>query len=185
VRNTAIMIVLAVLAAATWLATWRAQDSSPPVESSADAGPLGYYARGARLHRTDEAGRFVTSVLAERLDELPGDERLQLTGVNVEHRPGGDTAWSLSASTAKYSRDGSRVDLLGDVAVRSSRADGSMPVTILTDQLLFSPDTSIAESTVAVEIHVGDWQLRGVGLRAHLKEDTLKLESQVHGTLAP
>jgi LPS export ABC transporter protein LptC len=186
VRDSAVLIVLAILAAATWLlVTWQSQESSPAVESAAEAGPLGYYARGARLHRTDDEGRFVTHVFAERLDELPGEEQLQLTGVNVEYRPADDTAWTLSAATARYSRDGSQVDLAGDVAVRSSPADGSRPVTILANQLVFSPDTSTAESSEAVEIHVGDWQLRGVGLRALLKEDSLKLESEVHGTLVP
>jgi LPS export ABC transporter protein LptC len=185
VRNTAVMVVLAVLAAATWLATWQGQGSSPGLEGAAEAGPFGYYARGARLYRTDDEGRFVTHVFAERLDELPGEEQLQLTGVSVEYRPADDTAWTLSAATAKYSRDGSRVDLAGEVAVRSSPADGSRPVTILTDKLLFSPDTSTAESSEAVEIHVGDWQLQGVGLRALLKEDSLKLESEVHGTFVP
>lgn len=180
------MIVLAALAAATtWLATWQGQESSAAVASGAESGPLGYYARGARLSRTDDEGRFVTHVFAERLDELPGEERLQLTGVSVEYRPADDTAWSLSAATAKYARDGSQLDLLGGVALRNAPTDGSRPVTILTSRLLFSPDTSTAESNEAVEIRVGDWQLQGVGLRAHLKEDTLQLESQVHGTLAP
>jgi lipopolysaccharide export system protein LptC len=49
--------------------------------------------------------------------------------------------------------------------------------------LVFSPDTSKAESDEAVQIHVGDWQLDAIGLRADLKEHTLALESVEHGTL--
>jgi LPS export ABC transporter protein LptC len=109
---------------------------------------------------------------------------LQLTGVNVEYRPADDTAWSLSAATGRYARDGSRLDLAGEVEVRSAPTDGSTPLTITTQQLLFSPDTSTVEADEAVEIRVGDWQLHGVGLRADLKEDTLELESLLHGTLA-
>ncbi len=179
------MIVLAILAAATWLLTWQRQNDAPPAEPIADAEVLGYYARGARLSHTDEQGRLTTRIFAERLDELPGDERLQLTGVQVDYRPADETAWSLSAASAQYARRSAELDLRGDVEVRTAPSDGSAPVTITTESLLFSPDTSSAETDEAVEIHVGDWQLRAVGLRTHLKEHTLELESQVHGTLAP
>jgi LPS export ABC transporter protein LptC len=77
------------------------------------------------------------------------------------------------------------LDLVGNVEVRSSPTDGSEPLTIATEKLRFSPDTSSAESDGPVEIHVGDWQLTTIGLRTHLKGDTLELESQVHGTFAP
>lgn len=63
--------------------------------------------------------------------------------------------------------------------------DGSHPMTIITDELLFSPDTSSVESDEKVEIRVGDLHLRGVGLRSDLKGGTLKLESDVHGTIVP
>lgn len=184
-RNTVVTIVLAILAAATSLVAWRGEDTAPPVASIAEAKPLGYYARGARLYRTDEEGRFSYHVFAERLDEVPGEEQLHLTGVTAEFRPADETAWSLTAASARYARDGSQLELTGNVEVRSSPADGSKPVTIAASRLLFSPDTSSAESDGAVTVRVGDWQLEAVGLRADLKEDTLQLESEVHGTLAP
>jgi LPS export ABC transporter protein LptC len=179
------MVVLAILAAATWVATWQRDDQAPPVDQIADAEPLGYYARGARLSGTDEQGRLTYRIFAERLDELPGDERLQLTGVNVEYQPSDDAEWTLSAATAKYARDGSTVDLLGNVEMRSMPSDGSRPVRLVTDQLLFSPDTSSAETDESVEIRVGDLQLKGVGFRSDLKGGTLKLESDVYGTFVP
>lgn len=185
VRNTVVMIVLAILAAATWVATWQRQDASQPVDRVVEAEPLGVYTRGARLSGTDEQGRLTYRIFADRLDEIPGDERLQLTGVNVDYQPSGDTAWVLSAASAKYARDGSQLDLLGNVEVRTSPADGSKALTIVTEQLLFSPDTSSVESDESVEIRVGDWQLRAVGLRTYLKGDTLELESQVHAKLLP
>lgn len=179
------MVVLAILAAATWVATWERQDATPPVERVEPAGPLGYYARGARLSGTDEQGRLTYRIFAERLDEVPGEERLQLTGVNVDYQPADETAWTLTAASAKYAWNGSQLDLNGDVEARSMPADGSRPLTITTEKLLFSPDTSSAESDEEVEIRVGDWQLRAVGLRADLKGPTLALESLVHGTILP
>jgi LPS export ABC transporter protein LptC len=177
------MLVLAILAAATWIATWQGEDSAPPVDRTSESEPLGYYARGARLTLTDEQGRPAYRIFAERLDELPGDDRLQLTGVNVDYQPANATPWTLTAATAKYARDGSHLDLKGQVEVRSSPTDGSRSVEFITEALRFSPDTSEAESDEAVQIRVGDWQLDAIGLRADLKGHTLALESVQHGTL--
>ena len=176
------MLVLAIVAAATWILTWPREDTSAPVGRAA-AEPLGYYARGARLTGTDEQGRPTYRIFADRLDELPGEDRLELTGVNVDYRPADATPWTLTAATAKYARDGSRLDLKGDVEAMSSPTDGSRPVRFATERLLLSPDTSRAESDEAVQIRVGDWQLAGIGLRVDLKERTLALESVEHGTL--
>jgi len=124
-------------------------------------------------------------ILADRLDELPGEDRLRLEGVKVEYGPADETAWAISAASAITPKDGSLLDLAGDVELRSSPADGSHPLTILTQALRFSPDTSSVESDEAVQFRVGDWQLDAVGLRTDLKGDTLELESQVHGKFAP
>ena len=184
-RNTIVMVVLAILAAVTWIATWQREDAAPPVERVTDSEPLGYYARGARLSGTDEQGRVTYRIFAERLDELPGEERLALTGVNVDYQPVDQTPWTLTAASAKYAWNDSQLDLNGNVEARSMPADGSRPWTITTEKLRFSPDTSSAESDEDVEIRVGDWQLSAVGLRADLKGDTLALESVVHGTILP
>jgi len=184
VRNTVVMIVLAILAAATWLVTLQRQDAEPLVESGGEREPLGYYARGARVSGTDDEGRLTYRILAERLDELPGEELLQLTGVTIDYWPGNDGApWALSAASAMFARDGSELELNGRVEVSSTPSDGSKPVRIETEKLRFLPDTSRVESDAAVKIRVGDWQLGGVGLHTYLKEHTLKLESDVHGTL--
>ena len=180
-RNTVVMIVLAILAAAMWLLSLQRQEAEPVVDSGEDSEPLGYYARGARVSGTDEEGRLTYRIFAERLDELPGEELLQLTGVTVDYWPGGDDApWALSAASAKYARDGSELELSGDIELSTTPSNGSQPVKIGTEKLLFLPDMASANTDAPVEIRVGDLQLRAVGLRADLKEHTLKLESQVH-----
>jgi len=184
VRNTVIMIVLGVLAAATWIATWQRQEASPPTEPAVDTRPLGFYARGAEFLGTDEQGRVTYRVRAERLDELPEQGLLQLQGVAVDYQPADETAWAISAATASRLKSSSQLDLAGSVEVRSSPTDGSEPLTIATEQLRFSPDTSSVESDEPVRVRVGDWQLDAIGLRTHLKGDTLELESQVHGTFS-
>jgi LPS export ABC transporter protein LptC len=184
VRNTVVMLVLAILAAATWVATWDRQDSGPPAAPTT-ARPLGYYAHGARILVTDAQGRVTARVRADRLDELPDEQLLRLEGISVEYEPADETAWSISAASASAPKDGSLLDLSGDVQVRSMPTDGATQQTITTQALRFWPNTSNVESEAPVEIHIGDWRFHTVGLRMDLKGDTLRLESQVHGTFAP
>ena len=184
-RNTVVMIVLAILAAATWIWTWSPQDQITPAERNENLGPLAYHVRGARLLGTDEQGRVTVTIRAERLDEVPDEDRLRLEGVAIDYAPKDETAWAISAARASTPKDGSLVELSGDVEVRSMPTDGSRPQTILTQTLQFWPETSSVRSEQHVEFRVGDLRLRGVGLDTDLKGDTLRLESDVHGTFAP
>jgi len=185
VRNTVVMLVLAIFAAATWVATWPPQEQRLPTGRRGEAGPLGYYVRGARLLGTDDEGRVTYRVRAERLDELPAEDQLRLEGVNLEYEPVADTAWAISAAKANALKDGSLLELSGDVEIRNVPAQGSIQQTILTQALRFWPDTSRVESDQPVELRVGDWRLRAVGLSSDLKGHTLRLESQIHGTFSP
>ena len=184
-RNTLIMLVLAIAAAGTWLATWPPAERSLPAEDTETPQSRGLYVRGARILGTDEEGRVTYRISADRLDELPDEDRLRLTDVDVEYQPADETAWSISAASASATKDVARLELVGDVEIRSEANDDGKPLTISTQKLTFWPDTSSAESDEPVEIRFGSLHLRGVGLRTHLKGDSLRLESNVHGTFVP
>lgn len=184
-RNTLIMLVLAILAAATWVATWQPAERSVPAEQVDRSQELGYYVRGARILGTDEQGRVTYRIFAERLDELPGEGRLELTSVDVEYQPADETAWSISASNASSTKEISQLELVGAVELRSAPTDASKPLAIFTEKLTFRLDTSEVESRGPVEVHFGNLRLRAVGFRTDLKGDSLQLESEVHGQLLP
>ena len=139
VRNTVVMIVLAILAAATWVATWQRQDADPPAAASADA-------RAARV--TTCAGRGCSArtskaasiyrLFAERARRAARrssgcDSRASASITSPRPKPHG----CISASSASAPKDGSLLELVGSVEVRSSPADGSRPVTITTEKLQF------------------------------------------------
>lgn len=184
-RNTFVMIALALAAAATWVLTWQPEQRSAPVEDAGTSQSLGYYLRGARMVGTDEEGRVSYRIFAERLDELPDEGRLELTGVDVEYQPVDETAWSISAANASSTKEISQLELAGNVELRSAPTGTSKPLAIFTDKLTFWLDTSNVESHEPVEVHFGDLRLSGVGLRTDLKGDSLRLESDVHGKLVP
>lgn len=183
-RNTWVLVLLAALAVATWFVGRVPAPPATPADPGANP-PLGYYLRGARLVGTDEQGRVSYRILAERLDELPDQELLELAGVAVEYQPADETPWRMSAVGGRAPKDGSQLELKGNVELESSPSDGSKPIRITTEQLRFSLESSSVESDEAVNIRVGDWQLAAKGLRTHLKGDTLELESDVHGKFAP
>jgi len=184
-RNTVVMIVLALLAAATGFLRWQRATPDPVPAVDESTSPLGYYVHGARVLKLDEQGRVAYRVFAARLDELPEEQRLRLESARVEYQPVGETAWTMSAKSATAPKNVSEVDFIGDVELKSSRADDSEPVTIVTQKLKFSRDRSSAETDEAVTIRMGDWHLETIGLHVDLKGDTLELESQVHGEFFP
>lgn len=184
-RPTILTIVLATLAIATWVYSWQPAPDNTRRAVREDDQPLGYYLKGARLLGTDNEGRVAYRILAERLEERPDREILELSGVEVDYRPADGPPWRISATAASAPKDGSQLDLEGNVELRNDPAEGEEVVTIATEALRLVPDTSSAESDQAVRIRVGDWQLDAVGLRTHLKGDTLQLESKVHGKFSP
>ncbi|HJR71441.1 MAG TPA: LPS export ABC transporter periplasmic protein LptC, partial [Gammaproteobacteria bacterium] len=119
-RNTVVMMVLALLAAATGLLRWQRETPSAAPAVDEGASPLGYYVHGARVLGTDEQGRVAYRVFAARLDELPDEQRLRLETASVEYHPVGETAWTMSAASATAPKDVSEVDFVGDVELKSS-----------------------------------------------------------------
>lgn len=179
-RNLILMLLLGAAALASWIYSMPGPVEAP-VHSASSAAPLGYYLRGARLVGTDESGHVAYRILADRLEEQTGQERLLLEQVRIEYQPADQVPWVITAGTGSAPKDGSRVELGGGVELRSEPTDGSSPVLISTAALTFEPASSTAASDQKAEVRVGDWRLSGTGLTANLKDERLKLESQVHG----
>jgi LPS export ABC transporter protein LptC len=178
------MVVLAALAIATWLYR-RVPSTAPRTPPAEGAQPLGYYLRAARMLGTDEQGRIAYRILADNLEELPDQQRLKLDGVRIEYLPADADAWLISANAGTAPKDGSELELNGDVSLRSEPRDGGKAVVIAAETLRFFPESSSAESETPVTISLGDWRVEAGRLRTHLKGDIVELESKVHGKFAP
>jgi LPS export ABC transporter protein LptC len=177
------MVVLAALAVATWL-YGRIPVTAPRTLPAEGAEPLGYYLRAARMLGTDEQGRVAYRILADNLEELPQQQRLKLDGVRIEYLPADADTWLISANAGTAPKDGSELELKGDVRLRSEPRDGGKAIVIAAETLRFFPNTSSAESDTPVSISVGDWHVEAGRFRTLLKGDVLELESKVHGKFA-
>jgi LPS export ABC transporter protein LptC len=183
-RNGIAIAFLASAAAASYW--WSREPPAEPAKRRADDSTLpGYYAHGARLTGTDDAGRVAYRLRADSLEEVPGEGRFAMSGVRVEYTPADETPWSITALRASAPTNGSELDFEGEVELRSAPADSRHAYVLTTPQLRFEPDRSWVETDQRVDVRVGDWQVAGVGLRAHLNDETLKLESGVHGRIVP
>jgi lipopolysaccharide export system protein LptC len=185
VRNVLLTVVLLVAAAATTWMLFRPEAPAATGAAQRDAPPAGYYLRGARLLGTDAEGRIAYEIYADRAEELPDEEALRLEQVRVDYRPADGQAWVISASRAFAPIDGSALSLEGNVELRSEPDDGSQPTVITTDHIDFRPEESLAVTTARIEVRVDSGRLSAVGLRAHLKDDRLELESDIHGQILP
>jgi LPS export ABC transporter protein LptC len=183
IRSSLGLALLVLVAAATW---YLRSPSAPAAAGAAprDSGPLGYYLRGARLLGSDDSGNITYTVSADTAEELPLESALELRGVAIEYAPENDVAWEISAARATAPKAGDHLDLTGSVELRSKPSDGTAPIVIVTDRLRFTPDQFSAESADPVELRLGDRALSAVGFKAHLKDDSVELESEVHGRFA-
>jgi LPS export ABC transporter protein LptC len=177
------MLLLGAAAVASWIYS-RPEPVAAPRRASGDEAPLGYYLRGARLVGTDANGQVAYRILADRLEEQPDQERLLLEQVRIEYHPANEVPWQITAGTGSAPKDASELELGGGVELRSEPTDGSSPVQISTQSLRFTPGTSSIASDQTAKLRIGDWHLEGKGLRAHLKDERLQLESDVHGKFA-
>ena len=182
-RNWLLIVLLGAAAVASWL--WSRPIVGPPPRRASGEVELGYYLRGARMLGTDENGRAVYRILADRLEERPNEERLLLERVQIEYHPPGALAWVITSGSGSATRDHSELELKDSVEMRSQPTDGSAPVHVTTPALRFLPATSVAETDQRVVIDNGRWHVDGLKLRAHLKDDRMELESDVHGKFVP
>lgn len=180
IRNSIGLLILLAAAVATWLAS-RHEISPGADADTARSTPLGYYLRDAVFLGTDENGRVFYRVHAGLAERQADDQGLALQRVRVEYRDTEHVQWQLSADRAATRAVGDFLDLSGDVRLSSTPTDDRMPTVIETDALRLEPDRFLASSDSPVRVSIGDASLRATGLKAHLKDDKLELESNVHG----
>jgi LPS export ABC transporter protein LptC len=184
VRNLILIVLLGAAAAASWWWSQPAPVEAPRPRATGDQ-ELGYYLRGARMLGTDESGRVAYKILADRLDERPGEDRLLLERVQIDYHPPDQMPWVITAGSGSATRDHSEIELADGVEIQSQPTDGRAPVHVTTAKLRFLPMTSLAETDQHVVMSVGSWHVEAKGLRTLLKADRMELESDVHGQFAP
>jgi len=182
-RALAAAAVIALLAIA-WLALNR-ETSEPavPAPTAVSAQRPGYSARNAVLIETGADGLPMYTLRAADIHEQPARVAL-LEQVEMQFRDPTGQLWQARANEARVIDQGVQVDLSGDVAVTGLLPGTPEPVRISTDRLSVDTHSQVITTHDEVTVNWGGQQLRARGLVARLREQHIRLDSQVHGRYA-
>lgn len=174
------MTVLLACAVASWFLFSRAGSERPTQATTPQLG-VGYYATGARLSGSGTDGRFLYRVSATTVEQSPADRSVQLRDVAVDYEPPLRTPWKLRSAAGRIPEGNRLMMLSGDVVASTQPAD--RPATIIrTAELQFDARTDLATSDGEVTIDYGGSEVRAIGLRANLADESVELLSEVSGT---
>jgi lipopolysaccharide export system protein LptC len=180
-------IVLVGLLAAGAVASWYL--GRPQVEEQASTPGLsdshrGYYLKSARILGTGPEGKLLYELLAREAEQLD-ESSVSFTDVRINYSPKTDVPWSVDADTATVYANEKRVLLEGHVRATSSEGFSGSDTEIRTEYLEIYPDDFRAETDERVQIRIGSRSLTATGMLASLKDNQVKLKSNVHGIFAP
>lgn len=183
-RTLAVIAVLAVLALATQTLVWLTR---PRPEEPAFIGPprSGYTLADFTMHALDENGRLSFSVTGPRLVRRGEDGSIFVSSPDYVMVDSQDHPWTGTSASAWVNRDGSLMQLEGEVVMRRTPADGVAPATIRTSELTLRPKEHTLETAAATRIEQPGSILRGTGMRGDLNAKVLELLSDVHNTFEP
>lgn len=179
-RNVVVSVLLVGAVAATWYFDRIGQVTPTAIAPDASA-PPGYYLLNAVLLGTNDEGRILYRILAERVSENAEGTALALRSVRVEFRESEDIGWQVSAANASAASDQSFLDLSGGVRLTGNAERGAAATVIETENLRLSPEDYLASTTDEVAVSLGGHRLSATGMDAYLRDDRLELKSQVHG----
>lgn len=184
--STREMIAISVLFAGA-LASWylgRPQPDEPATKRAVGDGQRGYYLKSARILGTGPDGELLYELRAREAEQL-GESSVSFTDVRLNYSPQSDVPWSVDADRATVFADDKRVLLEGHVRAISTEGFSGSDTEIRTEYLEIYPDDFLAETDERVQIRFGERSLTATGMLASLRENQVKLKSNVHGKFAP
>jgi LPS export ABC transporter protein LptC len=189
-RIIAIVVVLALLAG-TFLFGRGGSERDQPAALLATAADNGYIARDAEVIETGADGRPRYRLEADRVIEQPRDRTVSLEHVTMHYRTELGAEWRLQANHGELPEDARNVELDGAVRVqgpmgpagKAARTGGELELT--TERLNVDTLEQVANTSLPVTLLWSGERIEGTGLWANLKEQRLRLESNVHGVFQP
>jgi LPS export ABC transporter protein LptC len=171
------------------VAVWLTLESGQrPVTTQANrpAGPdQGYSATDAAVIETGADGLPLYTLQAHRVQQDPGSDVINLTTVHITFRDTSGGQWQGRADQASTRQDSAQIDLRGAINIAGTFAHSDQPIHFLTDTLHVDTRSDTIQTRSAITLDWSGRQLSARGMVANLKDDHIRLESQVHGQFAP
>lgn len=182
-RNILVTILLTAAALGSWYLARQYSDDIVP-DAAVDPVQRGYYLKSARILGTGVDGSLLYEIQAKHAEQR-GDNEISFDDVLINYSPATEVPWSVTADTALVTQGEQLVRLRGHVRAISSEGFSGNDTEIRTEYLILNPDSYIAETEERVQIRIGARSLTATGMLASLKENQLKLKSNVNGKFVP
>jgi len=186
VVSTREMLVIGTLAAGAF-ASWyfsRPASQEEVRATSLDGARTGYYLKSARILGTGEDGKLLYELQAREAEQV-GSNTVTFIDVHLNYSPQSDVPWTVNADTATIYADEQRVQLEGHVSAISREGFSGNETEIRTQYLDVYPEEFLAETDDRVQIRIGERSLTATGMLASLRDNQVKLKSNVRGKFAP
>jgi len=187
-RVLGVLVGLTVIAAA-WVLLDRRQlmdslDPEEPKDRQRTVAP-GYSARHAEIVETGKDGRPMYILRAEQVRQQPDQQSVTLETVRLEMRDQLGQRWTARSDYGQIYQDSETVQLTGDVLVSGTFKNAKDPAEISTEQLSFDTQSDVVKTNSPVTLNWAGRRMQSIGMVANLKDQSLKLESGVHGLFTP
>jgi LPS export ABC transporter protein LptC len=179
-----VLVIAAVIAGSILLGRSR-QPPVSTVRDSAASQPSSYAARDAEIVETGADGRPLYTLHAALIEQRPGDSTVQLERVEMDYRDASGNRWRVRARNGVILEDAARVELEGNVNVAGTPPGEYTDAEISTEKLSFDTHRDVVATQEPVRVRWSGRELHARGLVANLKERSLRLESDVHGSFIP
>lgn len=182
-RIFAVLTIVAVIVASLLLG---GQPSGAPSSTTVQrtAWDEGYSAQNARLVQTDANGLPLYTLDAASIRQLPNEDQVQLTRVQMTFRDPNGTPWSATADHGTLEQTAGQIALSGNVHVVGTPPESQATAQISTDVLSVDLHNDLVSTRNPVTLLWAGAVLSATGLVADLKDYRVELQSQVHGTFS-
>ena len=182
-RILAALTIIAMIVASLLLA---GQQGGAPTSTTVQrtAWDEGYSAQNARLVQTGADGLPLYTLNAATIRQLPNQDQVQLTKVQMTFRDPNGTPWSATADQGTLEQAAGQVALSGNVQVIGTPPQAQGPAQITTEALSVDLHKDLVSTRDPVTLLWAGAVLSATGLVADLKDYRVELESQVHGTFS-
>jgi len=182
-RIFAVLTVIAVIVASLFLS--RQQGATPTATTVRGNGwDEGYSAQNAKLVETGTDGLPLYTLNAATIRQLPNEDQVQLTQVQMSFRDAEGNPWTATADRGQLEQTSEQVRLSGNVHVSGTVSGAAGDAQIFTAALSVDIRTDIVSTKEPVQMLWSGRQLSSTGLVADLKDHRVELESAVHGTFS-
>jgi LPS export ABC transporter protein LptC len=175
-RNLVLFLTLAGAALVTWIFA-RVAEQPDDSRFDSEVSPQGYYLSRATLLGTDDEGRIVYRVVADRVEQQADGEQFVLSDMRVEYMPDINVRWNIRASRGLALENLEVLDLQEDVRLVYLPDAGQDEIFFEADRLLFDAKDFFASTDLPVTMRRGNAVVTGNSLTLDLNTDAWTLGS--------